>query len=294
MSDLVKLAASLILIRPRIDRTYELLLMKRKKGMVFSQAHVFPGGRWEPTDSMSHWGSYLGLTPEIIPQSAHTPEIELNSTKLAAIRETFEESGIFVGLGSLGPPVTGDFLQLCRAKHAKPDVSRLHFVSRIVTPYGMKQRFDTVFFIAFVPADAQFTLTDESESAAWLSPLEVLNLAQDKKMMLLPPQVYLSILLAHYPTVTDLANALDRLTLTNMLPEIVPLPDEKGYIDALPGDDLHPTSKGSGRKHRNYWRKSAGIDFEISPGVVPFIDQSPWALHKSTGHKFTLQPKSRL
>lgn len=297
MADVVKLAASLILIRPRIDSTYELLLMKRKKGMVFSQAQVFPGGVWESSDSLTHWGSYIGRTPEILPKTAHSNAVELNSLRIAAIRETFEESGIFIGSGDLGPPVTGDFLRLCMQRHAKPDLSRLHYLWRVVTPYGFKPRFDTVFFVAVVPAGTEFTLTEESESAAWMSPLEVLHLAETRKATLLPPQVYLSIILSHHLSVEELLNALATVECRVVVPQIQVLSGGKGYLDIFPGDEKYSLETDilsrPGQRHCNRVHKDSGIEFHISPGVNPLVDCSKWRLVKNN-HTFSLQPRSKL
>lgn len=300
MAEKFKLSSSLIVAKPLPDNSYALLLMKRTKGMIFSGAHVFPGGHWETADSMTHWGPVLGLQPDIIPKTPATPELELNSMRIAAIRETFEESGIFIGPRPLGPPVTGDFLKLCREKNSLPELARLKLFSRIITPVGgAKQRFDTVFFFTFVPADTDFTLTQESESAAWLTPLQILNLANKGKIILLPPQIFLITQIAHYSTVSELTPMLSIGINLFPIPSIRKHPDDPNTtLVIMYGDELYPTPfflpPVQGKRHRLYLTKQPGIRLEISPGLVPFMDAAPWQLVKDANGEFRLITKSRL
>lgn len=300
MADKFKLSASLIVAKPLPDNSYALLLMKRKKGMIFSEAHVFPGGHWETADSLAHWGPVLGLQPDIIPKTPATPELELNSMRIAAIRETFEESGIFIGPRPLGPPVTGDFLKLCIEKKSLPELSRLKLLSRIITPVGgARQRFDTVFFFTFVPADTEFTLTEESESAQWLTPIQILNLADKGKIILLPPQIFLISQMAHYATVAEITPALSIGINLFPIPFICKDPnDSNTTLVMMYGDELYPTPSFLkpvvGKRHRLYLTKRPGIRSEISPGLVPFMDLAPWQLVKDANGEFRLITKSRL
>jgi len=300
MADKFKLSSSLIVAKPLPDNSYALLLMKRKKGMIFSEAHVFPGGHWETADSMTHWGPVLNLQPDLIPKTPATPELELNSMRIAAIRETFEESGIFIGPKPLGPPVTGDFLKLCREKNSLPELARLKLFSRIITPIGgARQRFDTVFFFTFVPADTEFTLTEESESAAWLTPLQILNLADKGKIILLPPQIFLIMQIAHYSTISELTPMLSTGINLFPIPFIRKHPDDPNTTLVLMyGDELYPTPSFlppvHGKRHRLYVTKQPGLRSEISPGLVPFMDAAPWQLVKDANGEFRLITKSRL
>ncbi|HKR63736.1 MAG TPA: NUDIX hydrolase [Thermoanaerobaculia bacterium] len=68
-----------------------------------------------------------------------------------AVRETFEEAG----------------LQL--------DASQLVPTSRWITPVGIPKRFDTLFFLAVVPRDAQVTVDgNEIVDSMWIAPADAL------------------------------------------------------------------------------------------------------------------------
>jgi 8-oxo-dGTP pyrophosphatase MutT (NUDIX family) len=68
---------------------------------------------------------------------------------LAAIRETFEETGIMIGEKGLGAPPSiretawEEFTKL----EIWPSLEQLHFVARAVTPPRHNKRFDTRFFL---------------------------------------------------------------------------------------------------------------------------------------------------
>lgn len=291
-----RLSASLLLVRPCPDGTYELLLMQRKKGMTFSEAHVFPGGKWEPADSLQTWGKRLGIGPEVVASTPLSQEMELNSLKITAIRETFEESGIFIGTGWLGKPVSGDFYGLCMEKGAIPDLSRLRYFNRTIGPLGFPPRFDTVYFLTFVPINTQFTITEESQSAQWLRPVELLERAAE--LNLLQPQGFLAMLLAHYPLFQDLVQAgplpVLRFPLVSVLmrPELL-----HGYMVVIYGDEEYPTPsflpKIPGKRFR-IWLDTAGFHYEISPGLIPFLDSSPYTLMRDPSGRLRVQPKSLL
>lgn len=292
-----KLSASLIITRPRANGTYEVLLMKRSKGMVFSEAFVFPGGLWDPQDSLDLWGPRLGLRPKVIPKTPATSEVDLNSFKITAIRETFEESGIFIGPGNLGPPKTGDFYELCKSKGTLPDVTRLRYFTRMITPLFVPKRFDTVFFLTSVPTGTSFTLSSESQAAEWLSPEELLNRAAE--LRLLPPQGFATVLLAHYPIFNDLMQAEVLPTTVFPLMGAIAHPEKPGVVVIVAyGDEDYevpeflPEVKG---KRMRVWMDVNGINAQISPGMVPFIDSSPYRLlpDSATG-RLRITPKARL
>jgi 8-oxo-dGTP pyrophosphatase MutT (NUDIX family) len=74
------------------------------------------------------------------------------SLALAAIRETFEETGLLLGTHEFGPPdgtPAGPWQEF--ANHGVyPDLEDLHFIGRAITPPRFKKRFDTFFFAAEV------------------------------------------------------------------------------------------------------------------------------------------------
>ena len=279
MAKALPLAASLILTRPSNSGLTEVLLTQRKRGMVFSEVYVYPGGKYEPADSIENWKNYMHLEPDLVEKTPLTQELELNSLKITAIRETFEESGIFIGNKDLGPPRNTDFFQLCRSKAALPALSRLRFFTRLITPPLLTPRFDLIFFLSSVPANTCFTLTDETQAAQWMTPSEIVNRSGDLKM--LPPQRYVAALLAFYPVFMDLMHA-------ESLPNRV-FPVAQGVPYALGGKGTAWISCGDGEydppeflqkaekgKKSRIWMEGKVLHLEVSRGVMEYVDRSKW------------------
>ena len=74
---------------------------------------------------------------------------------LAAIRETFEETGLYLGQKRAEPPVApaGPWQAFAEA-NIHPDLSTVHFVARAITPPRRARRYDTRFFTADASAIA--------------------------------------------------------------------------------------------------------------------------------------------
>jgi 8-oxo-dGTP pyrophosphatase MutT (NUDIX family) len=68
---------------------------------------------------------------------------------LAAIRETFEETGLFVGHRRADAPPTPERpWQDLAANGLVPDLGALHFIARAITPPRRPRRYDSRFFAA--------------------------------------------------------------------------------------------------------------------------------------------------
>jgi 8-oxo-dGTP pyrophosphatase MutT (NUDIX family) len=121
----LRAAATLVLLRPG-RRGVSVLLTRRPTSMRFGGGiYVFPGGRVDEGD---------------------------RDHAAAAVRETFEETGIEVESADLIP------------------------LSRWVTPPGLPSRYDAHFFAAFVPPGTDVrAASDEVEDWRWLTPGEALD-----------------------------------------------------------------------------------------------------------------------
>jgi 8-oxo-dGTP pyrophosphatase MutT (NUDIX family) len=139
-------AATLILTRSGGGGA-EVLMGRRARGHVFMASKwVFPGGRVERSDAGAPAASELRpaagarLAREVSPRRAR-------ALALAAVRETFEETGLL--LAEPAPPVrvAGPWREF-RAAGALPDLAALSYVARAITPPGRSRRFDARFFMA--------------------------------------------------------------------------------------------------------------------------------------------------
>jgi 8-oxo-dGTP pyrophosphatase MutT (NUDIX family) len=135
-----------------IDRAAspQVLLGRRHHGHKFMPGKfVFPGGRVEPIDR--RMPSATAIEPRVearLMQAMPRPSAaRARGLMLAAIRETFEETGLLLGKPSRAPLRSpgGPWDAFVQAGIA-PDLAAIHFVARAVTPPGRSKRFDTRFF----------------------------------------------------------------------------------------------------------------------------------------------------
>jgi len=232
-------AATVVLLRPAQAGAdgVEVLLLCRARAMDFAPgAHVFPGGSVDPLDADPDIG-WAGPSPdELSPVLGVAPERCLALVG-AAVRETFEESGVLLGAGQ---PLEEDRRDLLTGAASLAVVLRrrglvLHADvltpwARWITPEAAERRFDTWFFAAAMPAgqvaDAGLQPASpaqadsaEADSAVWLAPGAALAAARAGEITLLPPTaVTLAELAACHDTGQILAQ---RRTITAQMPSVV-------------------------------------------------------------------------
>ena len=139
-------AATLIMVRR--DAPKPRVLMGRRHGGhdFMPDKWVFPGGRIDRSDHRAPFGS--DLRPEVAARLQKTaPPARARALALAAVRETFEETGLL--LATQAPPMShagpwGEFARL----GALADLSALDFIGRAITPPYRPKRFDARFFMA--------------------------------------------------------------------------------------------------------------------------------------------------
>jgi 8-oxo-dGTP pyrophosphatase MutT (NUDIX family) len=144
-------AATLILI-DRSGRVPKVLMGRRHAGHKFMpDKYVFPGGGLEPEDRrMNAAGALPALVEEKLLKRVSRPSpIRARAQALAAIRETFEETGLLVGSRDYGTPPAPPGTWSEFAGHGVfPTLEAMHFVARAITPPNFPRRFDTAFFFA--------------------------------------------------------------------------------------------------------------------------------------------------
>jgi 8-oxo-dGTP pyrophosphatase MutT (NUDIX family) len=146
-----KNAATLVLI-DRTSTPPAVLLGRRHKSHVFLPGKfVFPGGRVEKCDrSLPVFGSLnYQVEAKLKKQLLRPSKTIACALAFAAIRETFEETGLMIGTRYAGAPLVtkppwNEFAKL----NIRPDLSLLHFIARAITPPRYPRRFDTRFFAA--------------------------------------------------------------------------------------------------------------------------------------------------
>lgn len=145
-------AATLILMDTS-GKSATVLMGKRNQKLKFMPGkYVFPGGRVDAADrSMVAMGA---LSPRmemrLMARATRMTGQRCRALAMAAIRETFEETGLMIGTSDFGKPETapdGVWREFADAGlHPTPDA--LTFVARAITPPKRPRRFDTRFFVA--------------------------------------------------------------------------------------------------------------------------------------------------
>ncbi|CAN5338451.1 NUDIX domain-containing protein [soil metagenome] len=166
-------AATLILFRGGPEP--EVLMGRRAPGHVFMASRwVFPGGRIERSDFTAASGSDLSQAAAGR-LALQVPARRARALALAAVRETFEETGLMLARRAPALPVAGPWREF-RALGALPDLAALTYVGRAITPPNRPRRFDARFFMA----DASALLhpepgagSGELDEIAWLPLAEV-------------------------------------------------------------------------------------------------------------------------
>jgi 8-oxo-dGTP pyrophosphatase MutT (NUDIX family) len=140
-------AATLIVYR-RDSGIVRILMGERHGRHAFLPGRfVFPGGRIEPADSRLSLAT--DLRPEVLAKAARgsTPA-KARSLALAAIRETFEETGLLLGALSAAIPQTrSPAWRRFFSYGVAPRLEALDFIARAITPPGRPRRFDARFFM---------------------------------------------------------------------------------------------------------------------------------------------------
>ena len=151
----VRDAATLILHRGWGERA-EVLMGKRASAHVFMpDKYVFPGGRVDGEDIAAAAASEFA--PEQAEKLAIASALPPRAYGLAAIRETFEETGLFVAREAAAEGTFPAFA----ARGLAPSLAPLRFIARAVTPPARSRRFDARFFMA----DAEAALCAECAPA---------------------------------------------------------------------------------------------------------------------------------
>ena len=183
-------AATIVIMRAAQDGPPELLMVERAATLAFAGgAMVFPGGRVDPGDHR-----LAERVPHLAPDEA--------AARVAAIRETLEETGLAIGFSA-----TPDVLAAMRRRlHAGESFATLLHEAGLVLDlavlvpfarwrpepseeHGLARIFDARFYLATLPADAPPATVDHSENVrlVWTSAAELLAAADAGRATIIYP-----------------------------------------------------------------------------------------------------------
>lgn len=223
-SPLLRKASTVILVREK-NKAFEVYLLRRStKSGFMGGLYVFPGGVVDPEDNgFDSWSPHIDMAPGQIEQQLgghlFSNEDALGFS-IAAIRETLEEAGVFIA--SLKDKTQKDVEDICafRLNEGLPrswfrtkmmdenwilSFSSLGRWSHWITPELMKKRFDTRFFIVFMPEN-QTCVPDnmETKHGIWIAPQTALEQNLEAQIPLSPPTVVTLTQLLKFKNLEDL------------------------------------------------------------------------------------------
>jgi 8-oxo-dGTP pyrophosphatase MutT (NUDIX family) len=256
-------AATVILLRDTA-RGLEAYTLRRQRTMAFASGmHVFPGGRVDPRDSHPDGRCaddiafpWAGPSPAEFAARLGTSGPLATALVCAAVRETFEESGVllasrpgrYADIDTRSDDWEADRRALVDRTLAFSDLlARRDLVLRAdllrcwahwITPESEPLRYDTRFFVAALPA-GQHTrdVGGEYDTAEWVRPAVAVERCSRGVMPMLPPTLHTFRELASYGSVAEVLAAADHRRIEPIRPKAVRdngvmrfvLPGEPGY-----------------------------------------------------------------
>lgn len=148
-------AATLIIVDSTMGEPRVLMGRRHPNQIFLPDKFVFPGGRSEASDGGIPSASELSakdVLKLLYRMKGNPSPRRARALALAALRETFEETGILIGhnhhsshdtvLPASADPIWRDFF----AQGVRPALAPLTFLARAITPPGRPRRYDTRFF----------------------------------------------------------------------------------------------------------------------------------------------------
>ena len=268
-------AATLILTRRHAGELQVYLIRRSLKSGFMPGNYVFPGGRVDPEDrNFKVWQARVDLGRNGITQrlGGDLTAAEVLAYGVAAIREAFEEAGVFLAHRHESTP--DDLKRICQLRLTADltpgwlqklavsenwilTLSSLSRWSHWITPERMKRRYDTRFFVAALPC-GQVCRPDgrEATHGLWISPEKGLagNLAGE--IPLSPPTLMTLHELLPFANLQDLAKETEsRLWGETLLPRLIPL--DKGAVIVEPWDPYY--------SHKNIEIDPVGLHKAVLP-----------------------------
>lgn len=175
-------ASSVVLLRGSKSDPEVLLGRRRLDARFMPGIYVFPGGRVDRAD-YRHAASAAIRKVVLEKLARHCPAGRARALIWAALRETWEESGLLIGQpGRIGHDAVSDLHSAYADAGLAPKTDGLDYVSRAITPVRNPIRFNTRFFlIDGANAFGSLRHNSELEDIGWrpvseaLSELDLMN-----------------------------------------------------------------------------------------------------------------------
>ncbi len=237
-------AATVVLMRDGTSGP-EVYLLRRHLSMAFAaDMCVFPGGGVDPRDfaedvawagpSVESWATMLGCEPALA-----------RALVCAAVRETFEESGVLLAGSSADTVVsdtTGDDWEADRVALESNELSMSDFLVRRglvlrtdllgawsgwLTPVFEPKRYRTWVFVASMPhGQATRDVSTESSEVTWVPAMSAVSAVEQGEMMMLPPTYLTCLEIGQRSTVAGVLEEATSRTVEMFTPEVTAAGDD--------------------------------------------------------------------
>jgi 8-oxo-dGTP pyrophosphatase MutT (NUDIX family) len=217
----------------------EVYLLRRHTTMAFAGGMcVFPGGGVDPRDFDASV-AWAGPEPSVWAGQLVTSEEMARALVCAAVRETFEESGVLLAGPSPGEVVadtTGEDWEADRRALEAKGLSFTAFLDRRdlvlrtdllgvwgawCTPEFEPRRFRTWFFVAALPPGQRTRdVSSESSSVLWLPAAAACDAVDAAELMMMPPTYLTCLEISRHASPSDLLGAAEGRVVEMFTPAV--------------------------------------------------------------------------
>lgn len=233
----VRDAATVVLLRDGAAGP-EAYLLRRVRGMAFAPGMtVFPGGGVDRRDADADI-AWTGPPAAAWAEAFQADEPLARALVCAAVRETFEESGVLLAgpdadrvTDTDGPAWERDRVALERREQSLGELlARRDLVlradllrpwARWITPVGEPRRYDARFLVAALP-EGQSTrdVTSEADVVEWVRPEDAVVQARTGIRTMMPPTIVTCEEIAEFETVAEVLEAAAGREIAPVRPEL--------------------------------------------------------------------------
>ncbi|MGQ0846187.1 MAG: NUDIX hydrolase [Sporichthyaceae bacterium] len=232
----------------------EVYTLRRQQKMAFAPGmYVFPGGSVDERDAHASI-AWAGPPASFWAEAFAVSEDLARALVCAAVRETFEESGVLLAgsdASSVVADTSGPDWEADRVALIAQQVSFAEFLDRRglclradllrpwahwITPRAEPRRFDTRFFVAAMPAGQRTReFGEEADQVEWIRPAEAIERWRAEDLAMMPPTLITMAELGEFP---DAATALAAVRDIQTVEPVVVIED--GHANVMLPEDYAP------------------------------------------------------
>lgn len=231
-----KEASTVIILRPAIDLEhgpFEVLMVQRHPDSLFvPDCYVFPGGCIDNDDCSQEAASICrGIDRQMAFQilvDMPTEAMALGAW-VAAARETFEETGIFLSSDPQGAHTLAccrrqllagetNFADILKREKWTLSMDSLKYFAHWITPEFLPYRYDVRFFVTVAPEDQEATHDGiELIDHTWITPWRALGEYEQNRFNMVLPTIMTLRELCHFDSIEAVIQSVETKNIPSIL-----------------------------------------------------------------------------